>query len=70
MQAVNQSVTYGKAPQAMLKDPLLNSNINLPFCKQPFTGHLTASVQSDDGERSFLLIWSIVCPPFLGAELA
>ena len=70
MQAVNQSVTYGKALQAMLKGSWLNSYINVPFSKQPFTGPLTASVESDDREKSFLLIWSIVCPPFLGAELA
>ena len=44
MQAVNQSVTYGKALQAMLKDFWLNSYINLPFSKQPFTGPLDCGI--------------------------
>lgn len=45
MEIVNESVTYGKPLQALLKDSELTFNINLPFCKQPFTGHLASSVE-------------------------
>lgn len=33
MEIVNESVTYGKPLQALLKDSELTFNINLPFCK-------------------------------------
>lgn len=42
-----------------------------PFSKKSFLGHLTASVESDNGEKGlFLLMSGIMCPPSLRADLA